>query len=288
MVFTLSEVYNISLEEFLNNSSRDNDIDIKDIKIEKFSSKLNFHKKEINTLEKEMDKFSDVSSIEELLKGPHYVFMNGNNLVGYVIINKGSDTCYISSYIIKSEYRGKGLGKDCFKLLLGFIKNKFKPKEIGLWVHTDNDPARNIYYSFGFKSTDILLEGDVTKNKDSIAETTTNKKLIDELLDMYKTDLSDVSKEYLPDKSALVLIEDNKVSAGCSYNTYKEGNDKYLTLFYPVGRDENSLKIFLDNAINRCKLDVNKFHMQHKLSYKLYNTVSKFGKPEQERLILKI
>lgn len=290
-MITLSESLSYSLEEFLDNKKED--INLNNIKIEKFSSKYKSHLKEINKLQREMDSDDNGSSLDELNKGPNYCFIYNNDLVGYVVIEKQEKDRYsISSFIIKPEYRGKGTGKYCFELLLKFIKEKFNPKIISLWVYFNNDPARSIYYSFGFKPYSTEFEGDLQQVRShAIVQKSSDKTIIKELREIYKNTNKSVPEDMLPPSSALVLLDkDNKVLAGSGFNNVKENNAKYLTLFYPVGLSQDNLKTFLEDIKTHKNLvgNADKFNLLSYNDYQFFNVFKNFGKPKQEELYLNL
>lgn len=265
------------------------DINNNSIIIEKFQAKHKHLSKDVNQLEKEMDQDDNGSSTEDLIKEPNYVFMYKNTLIGYVRIEPYHKGYTISNFIIKKEFRGKGRGTYCFDLLLDYIKKK-KPSFISLWVYFNNDPARNIYYQAGFKPITTLLEGDIltSKSNDELqVEITSNKYILNSLREIYhKT--NKVDKDMLPPNSALVLLDKDKLLAGCGYNKRTENNESHLTLFYPVGIDADSLDKFLDSACNHSPFKVKKFNILSYNNYQFFNVIKNYGKPKEEELILEL
>lgn len=86
---------------------------------------------------------------------------NDNIMVGLVFFYPTrKNTIFIHYFLISKDNRNKGLGKKSFQKAINYIKRKYKPSLIELWVN--NPIAIHLYKSFGFeiaKKEEIILEG---------------------------------------------------------------------------------------------------------------------------------
>jgi len=92
-----------------------------------------------------------------------WVLRNSWELLGYLIIRKILDEAEILRIGIKSEFRGRGLGKKFLSYVLHVLK-KEGVKKVFLEVNIKNNIAYNFYKRLGFEELGIrkkyYLEGD--------------------------------------------------------------------------------------------------------------------------------
>ena len=74
------------------------------------------------------------------------LFIQNDNLVGYIISSMKKSELYIHKYVITPQKKGKGYGKE---MLAHFIKHN-KPKSISLKVSITNTNAIIFYIKMGF------------------------------------------------------------------------------------------------------------------------------------------
>ena len=90
--------------------------------------------------------------IKEMKKGPVYMIMERDTVVGSVSYYKKEDqSIYISGLVIDPDYQGRGIARKVMLQILSEIKGEPRVK---LVTHPDNIRAVNLYESLGFKITD--------------------------------------------------------------------------------------------------------------------------------------
>lgn len=275
--------------DFLNNQR----INSKDIHIERFTPKYKEYYNDILSMEKELDDSHNFlytqSTLDQLYQLGNYIFLFKDKIIGYARLRNNA----ISSFIIKEEYRGKGYGRVCFKILLDFIKNKLKLKYVTLMVRTDNKPARNLYYSFKFKLYGNILEGKLPFSKaykvtyihpDEFDE---NKEVVNQLKNIYSRCYSKHEEYTLFKNGILVGLDNNRVVSGCGTNASKFLDGIYSIFFYPAAISKIDLIKFINDAI---KSDIYyksiKYQISNSIDCKYYSIINKFGNIKSERLIL--
>ena len=70
-------------------------------------------------------------------------------LVAYAFSQEsGGKVCWLEEIYLRPEFRGKGLGKECF----AFVEREIEPKvtRLRLEIEPDNDGARRLYERMGY------------------------------------------------------------------------------------------------------------------------------------------
>ena len=79
-----------------------------------------------------------------------WIAENGNEFIGCIAIAKlKSKTAQLRWYIIKDNYRGKGIGRDLINKAIEFAV-EMKYSKIILWTVSDQKAAINVYKKNGF------------------------------------------------------------------------------------------------------------------------------------------
>ena len=81
------------------------------------------------------------------------ILLDNNYLIGLITLGKVNfikSTCELN-IAIEYKYQNKGIGKKSLLLLIDYIRNIIKLKEIFLKVHKNNIIAKNLYIKLGFK-----------------------------------------------------------------------------------------------------------------------------------------
>jgi len=91
--------------------------------------------------------------MESLLLGSYiaYLFMLGDNVAGYALVNKGVSPYYLRQFFICREYRRRGLGRKAFKMLLDLLD----VNHIDIDVLCHNEPGLEFWKSLGFSPRSI-------------------------------------------------------------------------------------------------------------------------------------
>lgn len=82
-----------------------------------------------------------------------YVFENGDTVQGYAMLAKsfstefGKPCIWIEDIYIKSEYRGRGIGK----IFFDYIQEKYPNSVFRLEVEAENEAALHLYKKCGFQ-----------------------------------------------------------------------------------------------------------------------------------------
>ena len=86
-----------------------------------------------------------------------YAFYANGEMVGFTELayEPGSlDNYWIFHFFIDCHYQGRGYGKEAISLLLQFIRDHHPQcQALQLTVHPENDRARHLYTSAGFRPT---------------------------------------------------------------------------------------------------------------------------------------
>lgn len=79
----------------------------------------------------------------------------GDTVVGFIMLGyyEAKHQYTLWKFVIDERYQNKGYGKAALKLGIDFLANTFKVKEIFTGVAVENNIAKNLYQSFGFKET---------------------------------------------------------------------------------------------------------------------------------------
>ena len=91
----------------------------------------------------------------------YFLFHYDNKPIGGAMYMDPDDQCRafsIGDFAIYKEYRGKGFGSKCFKMLLDKIKKSNSTLPIYLGVHVNNTKAIEFYKKFGFKIAKTMEE----------------------------------------------------------------------------------------------------------------------------------
>jgi len=80
----------------------------------------------------------------------------GFTMYGYSDELQGYEIC---RFMIDFNHQGKGYGKKGLNLVIQEIVNNFKCEEILLSFHPDNERAKKLYESVGFKNTGKVVKG---------------------------------------------------------------------------------------------------------------------------------
>lgn len=89
----------------------------------------------------------------------YFLFYYDDKPIGGVMYMDPDNQCSafsIGDFAIYNEYRGKGFGSKCFKMLLDKIKKDTLP--IYLCAHVNNTKAIELYKKFGFKIAKTMEE----------------------------------------------------------------------------------------------------------------------------------
>ena len=91
----------------------------------------------------------------------YYEFIDFSEVEFHDLPCYNSDVCWIDYIMIDEKYQGKGYGKIAFQLLMDDIRiNSLNKAEYAMIRYSDdNDVARNLYKSEGFKEFAILEDG---------------------------------------------------------------------------------------------------------------------------------
>ena len=90
-----------------------------------------------------------------------YAFYNNSEMVGFIELAyepESLDNYWIFHFFIDQRYQGQGYGKEGLRIFLQFIKDHHNQCEaIQLTVHPENDHARHLYTSAGFRPTGSIF-----------------------------------------------------------------------------------------------------------------------------------
>ncbi len=90
-----------------------------------------------------------------------YAFYANGEMVGFTELayEPGSlDNYWIFHFFIDCHYQGRGYGKEALHLLLQFIRDHHPQcQALQLTVHPENDHARHLYTSAGFRPTGAVF-----------------------------------------------------------------------------------------------------------------------------------
>ena len=92
------------------------------------------------------------------------------SLVGFAMYGREQEEeqYTICRLMIDYKYQGKGYGRQAMEMILAELKSKEDGLDIYLSVEPKNDVAKNLYKSFGFISTNRIVDGEeefVLKNE---------------------------------------------------------------------------------------------------------------------------
>ncbi len=92
----------------------------------------------------------------------------GDTMVGFIMLGyyevKNQYTLW--KLLIDKRYQNKGYGKAALQLGINYLVSHFKVKEIFTGVRLENNVAKNLYQSFGFKETGYYNESQVEMKLD--------------------------------------------------------------------------------------------------------------------------
>lgn len=85
----------------------------------------------------------------------YFVLLDGEQVVGYAGLSKlpGNEQADVQTVAVSPALRGQGFGRKLMERLLTDAK-LLKANEVFLEVRADNEPAQNLYKSFGFEHID--------------------------------------------------------------------------------------------------------------------------------------
>lgn len=119
---------------------------------------------EVLSIEKEAIASSwSAAQIEfELLKNPFGCFKvavdetneHRNSIIGFIIYWITFDSATIAQIVVKNDYRRRGIARGLLEEMIQNCRDKHV-KTITLEVRTNNQPALNLYESYGFKKVTI-------------------------------------------------------------------------------------------------------------------------------------
>lgn len=105
-------------------------------------------------------------AIGEMFKKDHISFVAEDrrkliaHISGKIIERKGkvlNKEGYIDEWFVKKEYRGKGVGKKLYEVLLQEFKKR-RCTHIGLDTYAENKEARKLYRKLGFKNYILIMK----------------------------------------------------------------------------------------------------------------------------------
>lgn len=108
-------------------------------------------------LSSEFDDFWSTNTLKEELENANstYIVAKINQeIVGFAGIWKSVDDVHITDIVVKKNYRQKGIGSSLLQELISLTK-KLNYKELTLEVNAKNDPAKKLYFKYGFKELGI-------------------------------------------------------------------------------------------------------------------------------------
>ena len=75
--------------------------------------------------------------------------------VGFVMLGyyAARDQYTLWKFLIDHRYQDKGYGKQALQLAIGYLKDRFRAKEVYAGVFKGNTKAKHVYLSFGFAET---------------------------------------------------------------------------------------------------------------------------------------
>ncbi|MGM9985710.1 MAG: GNAT family N-acetyltransferase [Bacillaceae bacterium] len=87
-----------------------------------------------------------------------FAVMKNNEVIGFLSINKITDTLIDIGLGMKPDLTGKGNGINFLKASMDFIKATYTPEKITLSVATFNQRAINVYKRIGFKEVNMFMQ----------------------------------------------------------------------------------------------------------------------------------
>lgn len=108
-------------------------------------------------LEKDFDDFWNYNIFKSELKNPNSIYFiakQSNEIIGFVGILLILDTAEITNIVVKKSYRGNGISKILINHIINYCIEK-NIEKINLEVNSTNEPAINLYKSFGFKEVGL-------------------------------------------------------------------------------------------------------------------------------------
>jgi DNA-binding MarR family transcriptional regulator/GNAT superfamily N-acetyltransferase len=92
--------------------------------------------------------------IDEQPEGEVWVAEHSGRIVGSIaIVRTDQSSAQLRWFLIESEYRGTGLGRQLMTIAMDYCKQK-KFSEVYLWTFQDLKAARHLYKNFGFIPTE--------------------------------------------------------------------------------------------------------------------------------------
>jgi diamine N-acetyltransferase len=93
-----------------------------------------------------------------------YAFYANGEMVGFTELAyepESLDNYWVFHFFIDHHYQGRGYGKEAIRLLLQFIRDHHPQcQTLQLTVHPENDHARHLYTSAGFRPTGEVFSGE--------------------------------------------------------------------------------------------------------------------------------
>ncbi len=79
------------------------------------------------------------------------------NIIDY---NRGERNQYtLWKFLIDKQHQNKGYGREALRLGITYLKDRFGVKEIYVGVVPENEVAKHLYSSVGFKATGVAQNG---------------------------------------------------------------------------------------------------------------------------------
>lgn len=88
---------------------------------------------------------------------------NNNEMVGFLMYGNDDDdgTIWIIRMMIDEKFQGSGYGREAMIKVIEFIKNNYNQDELYISFDPENNGARQIYTSLGFKDTGTFEDDEV-------------------------------------------------------------------------------------------------------------------------------
>lgn len=107
---------------------------------------------------------SNVGSIAQSKFYPHWqpkgIYLD-ETMIGFIMFGPGEDEVTIIRFMIDQEYQGNGYGRAALKKAIEELSENPAFKEINLSFEPENEVAKKLYESFGFKDTGEIDEGEI-------------------------------------------------------------------------------------------------------------------------------
>jgi len=112
------------------------------------------------------DSFEGIEKFIKRNPTTNYIAQVENNIIGVILCGHDGRRGYIYHMAVKSDYRGKGIGKELVNAVLESLK-KEEINKVALVVFDSNDLGNMFWQSLGFNKRDDLIYRNLSINENN-------------------------------------------------------------------------------------------------------------------------